>query len=211
MYVPPKFALSERELAAGLSRAGFAHLVTHGASGFMVTPLPLLYRPSTHTIVGHVARGNPHWRYCDGDSVAIFAGLHGYISPNFYATKAETGKVVPTWNYDVLAVHGRLTAHDDVDWVRTLVTELTEHHERDSAMPWQVSDAPEAFTAAQLRGIVGLELTIERVDGKSKMSQNQPERNRLGVIEGLRQSSDATVHALAERIAAVDESGVGDK
>jgi transcriptional regulator len=210
MYVPPKFALSESELAAALSRAGFAHLVTHGAEGFMVTPLPLLYRSTSHTLVGHVARGNPHWRRSGGDSVAIFAGLHGYISPNFYATKAETGKVVPTWNYDVLAVHGRLMPHDDADWVRTLVTELTQHHERDSARPWQVSDAPEAFTAAQLRGIVGLELTIEHVDGKSKMSQNQPERNRLGVVDGLRNSSDVTDRLLAERIAAVDESGVGD-
>lgn len=202
MYIPPKFAMSESELAEAVIRAGFAHLVTHGAGvGFSVTPLPLLYRSSTHTLVGHVARANDHWRNCGGESVAIFAGPQGYISPSFYATKAETGKVVPTWNYEMVTVHGRLTAHDDAEWVRRLVTELTDHHERDRPDRWQVSDAPETFTRAQLRGIVGLELTIDRVDGKVKMSQNQPERNRVAVVDGLNASTLASDHALADRIA----------
>jgi transcriptional regulator len=200
MYIPRKFALSDDETQAALAQAGFAHLVTHDSAGLMVTPLPLLYDESRHSLVGHVARANPHWRATGGESVAIFAGQQAYISPNFYATKAETGKVVPTWNYEVLSVYGRLVAHDDPDWVLDLVTTLTNHHERSRAQPWQVTDAPETFTRAQLKAIVGLELVIDRVEGKTKMSQNQPERNRTGVVAGLGESSAPHDQAVAERV-----------
>jgi transcriptional regulator len=200
MYIPRKFALSDDETQAALAQAGFAHLVTHDSAGLMVTPLPLLYDESRHSLVGHVARANPHWRATGGESVAIFAGPQAYISPNFYATKAETGKVVPTWNYEVLSVYGRLVAHDDPDWVLDLVTALTNHHERSRAQPWQVTDAPETFTRAQLKAIVGLELVIDRVEGKAKMSQNQPERNRTGVVAGLGESGAPHDHIVAERV-----------
>ena len=122
--------------------------------------------------------------------MAIFAGPQTYISPSFYATKTETGKVVPTWNYEVLNVYGRLVAHDDPEWVLDLVTMLTNHHESSRAKPWQVTDAPETFTRSQLKAIVGVELVISRVEGKAKMSQNQPERNRTGVVAGLKESSE---------------------
>jgi transcriptional regulator len=200
MYMPRKFALSDDETHAALAQAGFAHLVTHDSTGLMVTPLPLLYDESRHSLVGHVARANPHWRATGGESVAIFAGPQAYISPNFYATKAETGKVVPTWNYEVLSVYGRLVAHDDPDWVLDLVTALTNHHERCRAQPWQVTDAPETFTRAQLKAIVGVELVIDRIEGKAKMSQNQPERNRTGVVAGLGESSAPHDQAVAERV-----------
>ena len=113
MYIPRQFALSDDETEAALAQAGFAHLVTHDSSGLMVTPLPLLYDEARHSLIGHVSRANPHWHADGHDSVAIFSGPHAYISPSFYATKAETGKVVPTWNYEVLNVYGRLVAHDD--------------------------------------------------------------------------------------------------
>ncbi len=200
MYIPPKFALSEADTRDALARGGFAHLVTHTATTMLVTPLPLLYDPIRHSLIGHVARANPHWQAAGADTVAIFPGPQAYISPGFYATKQETGKVVPTWNYDVLAVHGHLAAHDDPEWLRALVTQLTDHHERNRAEPWQVTDAPEAYISGQLHAIVGLELAITSVEGKAKMSQNQPQRNRDGVVSGLRDSSEHADHAVAERV-----------
>ena len=203
MYIPRKFALSDDETAAALAQAGFAHLVTHAPTGLMVTPLPLLYDESRHSLVGHVARANPHWRADGGESVAVFAGPQTYISPSFYATKAETGKVVPTWNYEVLNVYGQLLVHDDPDWVLNLVTTLTNHHEKRRPDPWQVTDAPESFTRAQLRAIVGVELIVSRVEGKAKMSQNQPERNRTGVVAGLKASDEPDDQLVADRVDAL--------
>jgi transcriptional regulator len=203
MYIPRKFALSDNETSAALADGGFAQLVTHDATGLIVTPLPMLY--DGHSLIGHVARANPHWRAAGGESVAIFAGPHAYISPSFYATKAETGKVVPTWNYEVLNVYGRLVAHDDPDWVLDLVTRLTAHHEQRRSEPWQVTDAPETFTRAQLRAIVGVELVISKVEGKAKMSQNQPERNRTGVVAGLKDSGDLADQLVADRVESFSE------
>jgi transcriptional regulator len=199
VFIPRKFALSDDETDAALAQAGFAHLVTHSSTGLMVTPLPLLY--DGRSLVGHVARANPHWQAEGGESVAIFAGPQSYISPSFYATKTETGKVVPTWNYEVLNVYGRLIAHDDPDWVLDHVTMLTNHHEQSRPEPWQVTDAPENYTRSQLKAIVGVEIVISRVEGKAKMSQNQPERNRTGVVAGLRESSAPTDHLVADRVA----------
>lgn len=201
MYVPAKFALSKADTHAWLAGGGFAQLVTESASGMQVTALPLLYEPARHSLIGHVARANPHWQAAGGASVAIFTGLQGYISPSLYATKQETGKVVPTWNYDILVVHGRLAAHDDPDWLRDLVTRLTDHHERDRAQRWRVTDAPAAFVDGQLNGIVGIEMAIDAVEGKAKMSQNQPERNRAGIVAGLRESPEGNDQALAARVA----------
>jgi len=200
MYIPRKFALSDDETQAALAQAGFAHLVTTGSTGLMVTPLPLIYDESQHSLVGHVARANPHWHADGAESVAIFTGPQAYISPSWYATKAESGKVVPTWNYEVLHVYGRLVVHDDPDWVLNLVTTLTDHHEGRRPAPWQVADAPESFTRSQLRAIVGVELVISRVEGKAKMSQNQPERNRSGVVAGLKDSDASQDHLVAERV-----------
>jgi transcriptional regulator len=200
MYIPRQFALSDGETEAALAEAGFAHLVTQDPSGLMVTPLPLLYDQANHSLIGHVSRANPHWHADGRESVAIFSGPQAYISPSFYATKAETGKVVPTWNYEVLNVYGRLVVHDDADWVLNLVTRLTNRHEQHRAEPWQVTDAPADYTRAQLRGIVGIELSIAKVEGKAKMSQNQPERNRTGVVAGLKESDAPQDQLVADRI-----------
>lgn len=203
MYLPPKFAPSAQDVAAALSRAGFAQLVTTGADGLLVTPLPLLYDAERHALLGHVARANPHWRAAGDPSVAILTGPDAYVSPGFYATKAETGKVVPTWNYEVLNVYGRLTVHDDADWLRDLVTRLTDHHEAGREEPWRVTDAPETFIRGQLNAIVGVEIAIERVEAKAKMSQNQPARNRDGVVAGLSHGTPMD-KVVAQRITALD-------
>jgi len=211
VYLPPKFAPSADDTAAALARAGFAQLVTRAPSGLIVTPLPLLYDRDRHALVGHVARANPHWHADGHESVAIFTGAQGYVSPNLYATKAETGKVVPTWNYEVLNVYGRLVAHDDADWVLNLVTMLTNRHEQGRAQPWQVTDAPENYTRAQLRAIVGIELTITKVEGKAKMSQNQPERNRTGVVAGLKQSDAPGDQLVADRVDALGSTNANGR
>ena len=202
MYIPRKFALTADQTTDALHRAEFAHLVSHHPSGLLVTPLPLIYDGLQHSFVGHVSRANPHWHADGAESVAIFPGPQAYISPSFYATKTETGKVVPTWNYDVLNVHGRLVTHDDPAWVLNLVTMLTNRHEGRRPQQWQVTDAPETYTESQLRGIVGVELVIAKVEGKAKMSQNQPDRNRAGVVAGLRDSGASQDQLVADRVAA---------
>ena len=205
MYIPRKFALTDEQTVAALAAAEFAQLVSHDRSSLLVTPLPLMYDAAAHSLVGHVSRANPHWHADGAESVAIFAGPHTYISPSFYETKAETGKVVPTWNYEILNVYGRLVIHDDPGWLLDLVTSLTNRHEGNRPQPWQVTDAPAEFTQSQLRGIVGVEIVIAEVEGKAKMSQNQPDRNRAGVIAGLRGSDDALDHVVADRVAAFDD------
>lgn len=203
VYLPPKFAPSPEDVAATLTAAGFAQLVTHGPDGLIVTPLPLLYDEDRHALLGHVARANPHWHVAGCPTVAIFTGSQAYVSPSHYATKAETGKVVPTWNYEVLNVFGSLVVHDDADWLRDLVGRLTDRHESGRAQPWQVGDAPEPFVRGQLNAIVGVELPIERVEAKAKMSQNQPARNREGVVAGLSEGTPMD-QAVAARVAALD-------
>lgn len=202
MYLPAAFALSDAETASALGAGGFSQLITHTDDEYLVTPLPLLYRAQTHSLVGHVSRANPHWKHSQRRSVAVIAGPQAYISPSLYATKAETGKVVPTWNYDVLVVHGRLVVHDDAQWVRELVGQLTDHHEAGRTAPWAVGDAPADFVTAQLRAIVGVELIVERVEGKAKMSQNQPQRNQAGVVDGLRRSDGPQDRQVADQVAA---------
>ena len=211
MYIPQNFALSDTETEVALAQAGFAQLVTHDSSGLMVTPLPLLYDEARHSLVGHVSRANPHWHADGRESVAIFSGPQAYISPTFYATKAETGKVVPTWNYEVLNVYGRLVTHDDADWVLNLVTMLTNRYERRRTQPWQVTDAPESYTHAQLRGIVGIEVEISKVEGKAKMSQNQPERNRTGVVAGLKASDEPHDQVVADRVDALGSTNANGR
>ncbi|MDF3281958.1 FMN-binding negative transcriptional regulator [Gordonia polyisoprenivorans] len=203
MYVPPGFALSDEQIAEILDGPGLAQLVSVGASGLVVTPLPLIYDRPNARLLGHMAKANPHWREAttQTESVAIFPISDGYISPSLYATKAETGRVVPTWNYETVHVHGRLRFHTEHDWLHRQVSALTELHERSRDQPWAVTDAPAEFIDRQLSAIVGVELSITRWAGKAKMSQNQPERNRRSVVEHLSRSPIAADQAMARRIA----------
>lgn len=190
MYVPSHFAATPSELDSLLRAGGLVDLVSTGPDGLLCTPLPMLYLPSDGglgVLQGHVARNNPHWSSADPDaeSLVIVRGADAYISPNWYATKAEHGRVVPTWNYLAAHVYGRLVPHDDVDWLQALVSRLTDVHESTQPAPWQVSDAPAPFIAGQLRAIVGVELVITRIEAKAKLSQNRSAEDRSGVVSGL--------------------------
>ncbi len=129
MYVPAHFAMTEPEVAELLVNAVTADLISPTDDGLLATFLPVVYDPVAGSLLGHVARNNPHWRATGGQSLAIVRGPDAYVSPRFYASKAEHGRVVPTWNYITAHVYGHLVAHDDVEWLRTLVTRLTERHE----------------------------------------------------------------------------------
>lgn len=190
MYIPPAFSDEDSDsLHATMRAARLANLVTATTDGPQVTPLPLLLDPDegAHgTLYGHLARANPQWRLpVIGEAVAVFMGPDAYITPGWYQTKAETGKVVPTWNYVTVHAHGPVEFFDDADRLLAAVTRLTRLHEGARETPWEVSDAPADYIAAQLRGIVGLRMPITRLEGKRKMSQNRPEADRRGVAEGL--------------------------
>jgi transcriptional regulator len=166
--------------------------------------LPVIWRADT--VVAHFARANSHWREIGEDEMAllIVTGPDAYISPSWYAAKAEHGKVVPTWNYRAVHLTGTTRVHQDPEWLRTVVTDLTDRHEGDRDDPWHVGDAPEAYIDGQLRGIVGLELTVTGVEGKAKLSQNRSRADREGVINGLRDGPRAGDQAVADAMVVLD-------
>jgi transcriptional regulator len=190
MYTPPAFRDEDRaSLQATIHAARLANFVTATADGLLVTPLPLLIDESEGeygVIYGHLAKANPQWRVPPvGEGVAIFMGPDAYVTPAWYATKQETGKVVPTWNYVAVHAHGPVEFFDEPNRLLDVVTRLTNHHESSRVEPWAVDDAPAEFIAAQLRGIVGLRMPITRLEGKRKMSQNRNAADRAGVAAGL--------------------------
>ncbi len=195
MYVPSHFAADDAVVRELLDRHGAADLVTTTATGLVATLLPFVHDPAAGAhgaLLGHVARNNDQWRRpALGEAMVIVRGPDAYVSPSFYASKAEHGRVVPTWNYLTAHVYGDLVVHDDPDWVEALVRRLTEHHEAGTAAPWSVDDAPPAYVAGQLRAIVGVELRITRIEAKAKLSQNRPEADLDGVVAGLAARGDA--------------------
>lgn len=196
MYVPPHFAESRPEvLHAAIRRTGFANLVTAGPDGLLASPLPLMLDPDAGphgTLYGHLAKANPQWRHTPAlDALAIFMGPDAYVSPGWYATKREHGKVVPTWNYITVHASGPIAFFEDATDLLDVVTRLTAKHEAGRADPWAVTDAPAPFVASQLKGIVGLRMEIRTIQGKWKMSQNRPEADRRGVAEGMRAENPA--------------------
>jgi transcriptional regulator len=198
MYVPSHFAADESAVQDLLANHGAADLVTLTSQGLLATLLPFVYDPEQGALLGHVARNNDQWRQeALGESLVIVRGPDAYITPRFYASKAEHGKVVPTWNYITAHVYGNLVVHDDPAWVEGLVRKLTSRHEAGAEHPWTVDDAPKDFIAGQLRAIVGVELIITRIEAKFKLSQNRPAADVAGVIEGLEARGD---HASAEAI-----------
>jgi transcriptional regulator len=189
MYIPDHFAVDDVQLGQLIADFPTADLVTLTAQGLTATFLPVLYEARTGergSIIGHVARANEQWREpVLAEALVILHGLNAYVSPSWYPSKAEHGRVVPTWDYLTAHLYGRLVVHDDMAWVESLVRRLTATHEAGRARPWSVDDAPAAFTAAQLKAIVGIEVVISRVQVKAKWSQNRPERDIDGVISGL--------------------------
>jgi transcriptional regulator len=189
MYVPEHFAADEGSVRTLLANLGAADLVTVTQDGPLATFLPLLYDAGVGThgaLLGHVARNNDQWRRpAIGESMVIAHGVDGYVSPAYYASKAEHGRVVPTWNYVTAHVYGELVVHDDTTWLADLVRRLTDRHEAGREHPWSVDDAPPEYVAGQLRAIVGVELRISRIEAKAKLSQNRPAPDIDGVIAGL--------------------------
>jgi transcriptional regulator len=191
MYTPPAFVDDRPEFVASfLAEHPMAQLVTLTDDGLVATPLPLLYEPTTDglgSLVGHVARGNRQWADTLPaiEALAIFTGSNAYISPNWYRSKLEHGKVVPTWNYETVHVRGHFVVHDDSQWKHALVTRLTNHHESPFAAPWAVADAPPDYIESRLNGIVGIEVRVASIQAKRKLSQNVSEADRLGAIAGL--------------------------
>jgi transcriptional regulator len=208
MYLPNHFTETRAEVLHELMRTHpFAVLVTLDATGLVANHIPMEIDPAAGplgTLRGHVARANAAWsgHRADVEAMAIFSGPECYITPQHYATKAATGKVVPTWNYATVHAYGPLRAIEDPAWLRALVERLTARHEGDrqratGAVPWQVSDAPASYIDGLLRTIVGIEIPIARMQGKWKVSQNRPHEDRAGVAAGLGDGTDPAQHAMA--------------
>ena len=205
MYVPKHFAETRADVLHGLVRDyPFATVVANAADGLVANHLP--FERVGDALHGHVARGNELARLGGAEVLVVFRGPDGYISPNWYPTKQETHREVPTWNYAVAHVHGRLKVVEDAAWLRTLLERLTDRHEATEPKPWQVGDAAADHVEKMLHAIVGIEVVIERIEGKFKLSQNHPERNRLGVIAGLRRRDGDGDAELASLMALQEES-----
>lgn len=186
LYTPRFNVMDADDVRPFVEAVATAQLVTVGEDGVPdATFLPVLWEGER--LVGHVARANAHWRrIVDGSpALAIVTGPHSYISPSWYATKAEHGKVVPTWNYSVVHLRGEVVVHDDATWVRDLVTRLTDRHEASREEPWAVTDAPADYLEKNLRPIVGVEVVVSSVEAKAKLSQNRSVEDRAGVAAGL--------------------------
>ena len=200
MYVPAHFTADDEAVHELLAHHGAADLVTMTTDGLVATMLPFVHDRSRNVLLGHFARNNDHWRRTVvGEALVIMRGPDAYVSPAWYESKREHGRVVPTWNYITAHVYGTMTVHDDPAWVENVVRRLSDHHEAGRAEPWSVDDAPEKFVSGQLRAIVGVEIAINRIEAKFKLSQNRPEADVDGVIAGLRaDGDDRTAAAVAE-------------
>lgn len=203
MYQPDHFRVDDLQQMHALMRARpFVTLVSAGSMGLYATHLPTVLKDDGPygLIECHLARANPHWKdlAAGNEAMMIFQGLEGYITPNWYPSKADHGKVVPTWNYAVVHAYGRPEVMQDKDWIRRHVADLTAQQEAHEPRPWALSDAPETFIAVMLRGIVGFRFAITRLEGKWKMSQNRDARDRDGVVQGLGKRGKAGDLAMAE-------------
>lgn len=191
MSTPPHYRREELPLLHGhMEQNGFATLVTMGAEGLTASHIPMLIDRQAGrygTIRGHFSKANPQWRDAGSETpaLAIFPGPNAYISPGWYASKRAHGKVVPTWNYTAVHATGYLEVTEDEDTLARIVADLTDRHERNFAAPWRTTDAPADFIRRNIKGIVGFEIAITKLEGKWKMSQNKAEADRAGAIEGL--------------------------
>lgn len=210
MYIPPQFREERPEvLAQAMRRIQFATLVTAGPAGLEISHVPMILKDAgggERILLTHVSRANPHWKAVatQTESVAIFQGPQAYISPSWYATKREHGKVVPTWNYIAVHARGHLEAIEDPAWLHAHVTDLTRANESEREQPWEVTDAPVDYVSAQIRGIVGLRLSVARVEGAWKMIQHRSEGDRLGSIAGL--EAEPHGHAVAQVMRELERS-----
>ena len=205
MYCPTHFEEQRSEVLLDLiAQHPLATIVTHGNDGLVADHIPMLYQDNgtgPGKLIGHVARNNPLWQAApEQEHLLIFHGPGSYISPNWYATKAASGKVVPTWNYAVVHAYGTLTAIQDPQAILGILTTLTNRHESPQEHPWQVTDAPPDFTRKLIKSIVGIEFRITRLTGKWKVSQNQPLENQQSLVSGLRASCGFDTAQMAELV-----------
>jgi transcriptional regulator len=210
MYQPPHFREDRLDIQHALIKAHpLGLLVTYGKTGLVANPIPFVLDEAASpqgTLRAHLSRANPQWRDFDPaqEALVIFQGTETYITPSWYESKREHGKVVPTWNYAIVQAHGRMRVMDDPAWLLKQVTAMTSAQEAARPEPWSVSDAPSDFLASQMKGIVGVEIEITRIEGKWKVSQNRPEADRRGVAAGLRDVGDGNALHMADL---VDERG----
>ena len=202
MYQPPHFREDRPEMLHGLIRAHpLGLLISHDAeAGVIANPLPFMVEVVGNQAVlhAHMAKGNPQAQLAaESDVLVVFQGPAHYVSPSWYATKQQTHKVVPTWNYAIVQARGTLRVTDDPAALHALVSRLTDMKEETRADRWAVTDAPEKFIDSQLKGILGLSITLTSLEGKWKVSQNRPEQDRAGVADGLRAEGTADAHAMA--------------
>lgn len=212
MYQPPAF----RETDTATQQAFIAAhplglLISGGAAGLLANPIPFALYPDegpNGTLRAHLSRGNAQWQDLAAapEVLIVFQGTEHYITPSWYAQKAIDGKVVPTWNYAVVQARGTARIVEDAAWLLANVSALTDQQEGPRAKPWSVADAPESFIAAQLKGIVGIEIAITSLEGKFKASQNRPEADRHGVAEGL--SAETSPDAAAMRALVRTRGGI---
>ncbi len=210
MYTPAQFKVEDAAEAHALMRAHpFAILITHGSEGLIGTHLPTVLKAGEADALGriecHMARPNPQWKtFVPGtEAMLIFQGPHAYIRPGWYASKAEHGKVAPTWNYTVVHAYGQVEVVQDKDWLLAHVGDLTQQQEAAYPEPWAVTDAPANYNDMLARGIVGMRFQITRLEGKAKMSQNREMRDRVGVVQGLRgrdEGHDAEIASLVDKL-----------
>jgi transcriptional regulator len=191
MYIPAHFAIKHpQDLHAIIRAHPLGALVTLGPEGLDANHIPFEF-DADHGLLGqltaHVARANPVWQQCQegADILVIFRGNESYISPNWYPSKHETHRQVPTWNYEVVHVHGHLTVMDEEKFVRGVVARLTREHEVNEPRPWKMGDSPADYIDGMLRAIVGIEIEIQRIEGKAKLSQNRENRDRLNAADVL--------------------------
>jgi transcriptional regulator len=204
MYVPSHFAMDDEEVRDLLRHHGAGDLITYSPEvGLIATMLPFVHEPAAGgagVLHGHLARVNEQWRHQPvGEALVVLRGPDAYVTPTWYASKKEHGRVVPTWNYVAAHVYGRLVVRDDVAYVRELVERLTRQHEEGRAEPWSVADVPARYLEGQLRAIVGVELHITRIEAKAKLSQNRAAADVDGVISGLRGDGDRAMADAIER------------
>lgn len=191
MYIPAQFAETRPEELARIMRTyPLGVLVTQSAVGLDANHIPFEYEPdpkSPGKLIAHVARANPVWQQCPSGSnvLVVFRGADAYISPNWYPSKHEAHRQVPTWNYEVVHAHGVVTVHEEERFLRRVVSRLTQHHESTELKPWKMGDAPPDFIDGMLKCIVGIEIEITSIVGKVKLSQNKDDRDRIGVVDAL--------------------------
>ncbi len=201
MYEPPLHQQADRAAILALIRAHpLALLISHGPGGLIANAIPFLIDDQAKLLRAHVARANPQWRDLQqtNEALVVFQGPQHYISPNWYETKRETHKVVPTWNYLIAQARGRPRVIEEAPWLRAQIEALTTKQEGERPEAWKVSDAPEDFIAMQMRAIVGVEIELADLRGKWKASQNRTAADRAGVVTGLSAEGDADALAMAK-------------